>query len=183
MRLWSVQTREVYEIIRQKGVYRCDGAKAACMRALGFGRAYRFLAGVMRQRLGEPPAGVRYPVWAWYRLRGVNKKPDLRWMELVNYSGPMVCLELEVPAEKVLLSDEELWHFVLNDCYIADDTTEEAWQRQQDEFDALPPEAQRQEKRISWQKVFLNQSQACKRFRAGDHMGVAGLVCPSRALL
>ena len=36
------------------------------------------MAEQMTNLIGEPPTGIVYPVWRWYRLRGKHKKPDLR---------------------------------------------------------------------------------------------------------
>jgi hypothetical protein len=66
----------------------------------------------------------------------------------------MVCLELELPDHEVLLSDEENWHIVLNNCFYskadneADDENEWEW------LHSLSPEKQEAEKRKSWEKVF-----------------------------
>ena len=49
-----------------------------------------------------------------------------------SYTEPMLCIEIEKPDNEVLLSDEENWHFVLNNSYISD--------HEQDDntFDSLP---------------------------------------------
>jgi hypothetical protein len=70
----------------------------------------------------------------------------------------MVCLELEIPDEKVLLTDFDLWHFVLNDWWL--DTsmfkygfTEEEYDLNHKWFKGLSKEEQKKEKEESWEMV------------------------------
>ena len=71
----------------------------------------------------------------------------------------MVCIELEVPDEKVLLSDFDLWHFVLNDWWLdapemfTEGYTEEDYDRNQKWFKGLSEEEKRLEKEKSWEMV------------------------------
>jgi hypothetical protein len=37
---------------------------------------YDWMVEQMRIRIGNPPPGVRYPVWAWHQWEGKRKKPD-----------------------------------------------------------------------------------------------------------
>ena len=78
----------------------------------------------MRIRVGNPPDGVNYPIWAWHTVDWKHQKPDLAKTEF-RKKGNQVCIELEMPEDKVLLSDEEMWHFVLNDYFIGDSENEE----------------------------------------------------------
>jgi hypothetical protein len=113
--------------------------------------AYDWMAEQLRKRIGEPPAGVYYPVWAWHSLSGRHERPDLRRTEFRHYSGGPVCLGIEVPEAQVLLSDEEAWHIVLNDGYNCpgeDIDAEYEW------FDALPEEERRRVKIQSWERIF-----------------------------
>lgn len=75
------------------------------------------MAEQMKKRIGEPPKGVIFPVWAWYQWEGMRKRPDMRvhgrnWGEK---GTPIVLLTIEVPDNLVLLSDFDYWHCVLND--------------------------------------------------------------------
>ncbi len=44
----------------------------------GIRRNYEWLISQMIKRIGPPPEGVVYPVWAWYKQNGKRKKTDLR---------------------------------------------------------------------------------------------------------
>lgn len=95
--------------------------------------AYRWLSKRMADLIGEPPSGVRFPVWAWYQWEGVRKRPDMRTHRRWTTKGtPIVLITFEIPDDKVLLSDFDMWHVVLNDDYLGltkeddkDDYTEE----------------------------------------------------------
>lgn len=94
----------------------------------------------MQRRIGAPPPGVRYPVWAWYQYQDERaRRPDLRRSAHAPSGTPLVLIEFELPDDQVLLSDFELWHYVLNDWYVAarvwrdrtypPDVRERSWRR------------------------------------------------------
>ena len=56
--------------------------------------------------------------------------------------------EIEKPDNEILLSDEENWHFVLNDSYISDN------EKDDNDFDSLSEQQQKQLKEKSWKKIF-----------------------------
>jgi hypothetical protein len=154
MRLWTVQDKAAYENLCKDSVLRCNEKLADWLRDAEFKRSYDWLISEMKNHIGEPPVGVKYPICAWYLLDGKNVKPDLRRFESRNYLGEQYIIEAEIPDSEVLLSDEEMWHLVLNNGYFssADDITAieeaDAW------LDKLPPIEQEREKRESWQKIF-----------------------------
>ena len=118
MRLWTLHSEDVYTSLMEKGIYRCDPALSECieMAPKNFTNAYDWMNRQMERKVGPAPDGVIYPVWAWYIMGGRHRRPDFRWREMY-FCLPMVCMEIEVPDEQVLLSDEDLWHIVLNDMY------------------------------------------------------------------
>ena len=72
-----MQPIEIWDMIQNTGVYRCDPAKTS-MPELLFVEIYEWLIQQMKKKIGIPPEGVQYPVWAWYIQKGKHKKPDLR---------------------------------------------------------------------------------------------------------
>ena len=76
MILWTIQPEEIFDLIQTSGVYRCNeeiaGIKDFCP------EQYDWLADQMRKRIGSPPEGVNYPVWAYMKWRSESVKPDLR---------------------------------------------------------------------------------------------------------
>lgn len=154
MRLWTIQPKELYERLKTDKVVHCDSALSEHIAEWGFGPAYDWLAVQMKRRVGQPPEGVIYPIWAWHTLDWKHRKPDLRCTEFRAYRGDQVCLELEIADKMVLLSDEELWHYVLNDWYYGDCTNEREMEKEDAWFDSLSPEKQTTVKVKSWEKIF-----------------------------
>ena len=96
MILWTMQPIEVWDLIRETGVYRCDPTKNTMPE---FTDQYEWLIGQMKKRIGPPPDSVSYPVWAWYLQNGKHKKPDLRGERWCYGPGgeSYACIEFEVP--------------------------------------------------------------------------------------
>lgn len=120
-----------------------------------FRAAYEWLAVQMKSRVASSPKDAQYPFWAWALIDGVSKKPDLRRTEFNNYVGENVVLEIEIPDIDVLLSDEENWHYVLNDWYLHDVSDNEGkWEKTDMWFDGLPPDTKDSVKQKSWERIF-----------------------------
>ena len=153
MILWTIQTEEVYKDILKNGKYICNPEKST-MKLLEFEDSYDWLVKQMRERIGNPPKNVTYPVWAWYVQNSKHKKPDLRSERWCNGKDgeKMVCLEIEVPDEQVLLSDFDLWHYVLNSWIISE--TEEESKRLEALYDSLSTEKQLEMKNENWKRIF-----------------------------
>ena len=157
MILWTIQPLKLYESLLEQGTLHCDPTQEGFLGLdiKEFRVAYDWLVEQMRSRIGHPPQCVTYPFWAWALIDGVSKKPDLRRMEFNNYIGENVVLELEIPDSDVLLSDEENWHYVLNNSYLHDvHGDEETWDRVDAWFDDLPPNEQEALKTKSWERIF-----------------------------
>ena len=152
MILWTIQPEEVYELINRTGVYRCDEEKAKVEDFCP--TQYNWLADQMRRRIGPPPEGVRYPVWAYQRWDKDRLKPDLRSIRWFwgGKSNTFYRLEIDIPDEQVLLSDYWAWSVMLNDGLLSY-SEEEA-----DELDrlyaSLSPEAQKEMLFTIWERVF-----------------------------
>ena len=163
MYLWSIQEEAVWQEIQKTGIYHCDPYRSEMLKPMEdeligkklepqFEAAYEWLAEQMEKRVGPRPEDVRFPVWAWYMFDG-KRKSDLRKERWMGKGGEhMLCLELEVPDDQVLLSDYEEWHAVLNRWTITD--TEEEWNRYNDfleKADASTADAFYKE---NWERVF-----------------------------
>ena len=151
MVLWTIQPEELYRRILETGVYICDPQQCSMPE---FSEMYDWLAEQMKARIGTPPEGVVYPVWAWYAQRGKHHKPDLRSERWTNGSAgdKFVCIEIEVPDEQVLLSDFDSWELVLLDALISETEAED---HELDRFyQKLSLEKQREMKYRNWERVF-----------------------------
>lgn len=92
-----------------------------------FVKAYDWLIEKMCERIGPPPIGVRYPVWAWYQYNGEQQqRPDLRARGHLAKGEEGVRVSLSIPKDRVLLSDFTLWgSLVVNDVYIGASESDE----------------------------------------------------------
>lgn len=115
MILWTIQTEEAYRQLMQTG--RLYGDRQHIDE--NFISAYDWLVDEMIKRIGNPPADVKYPVWAWYQWEGKRKKPDLRHGGYGKRGTPLVLLTIDIDEKDVLLSDFDDWHCVLNYFYLA----------------------------------------------------------------
>lgn len=121
-----------------------------------FRDAYAWMRSQMLQVGIEQPSEVCTPWWCWIQFGGGYGKPTTEG------SGPdCVLLELRIPIDEVLLSDFDLWHFVLNYSYAAFTECED------DAFDARLrsagitsascqpyPEPFHLEMELSWRNIF-----------------------------
>lgn len=158
MRLWTIQDKAAYDDLCEKGILHCNAALADWLKEDNFKQSYDWFVSEMKERVGEPPHGVAYPIWAWYLLFGKNTKPDLRRFEFKNYVGEQYIIEAEIPDTNALLSDEELWHLVLNNGYFAKhagkhDAIKE-YEAEEDYFNRQPACEQEWEKQKSRKNIF-----------------------------
>lgn len=156
MKLWTVQTEEVYEQLLKNGSLRAEISKSDCLEGGNckeFIDAYKWMIEQMKEKGYTKPDGYETPWWAWYRLNGENKITS----EIENLCAPgkkFKLLELEVPDKYVLLSDYDAWHYVLNKWWYDDSTCEEEWEKNRDWFDTLPYIERERLEKESWQKIF-----------------------------
>ena len=151
MILWTIQPIEVYELIQKTGIYHCTIEKSIFNDCK---EQYDWLVQEMKERIGEPPNGVSYPVWAWYMWEGVRKKPDLRRERWGNgWEGDrFACMEIDIPDDRVLLSDFDDWSLILVHGLIADSKEEDA--RLNKEFDSLASDDQKKYMYQNWKRAF-----------------------------
>lgn len=155
MRLWTIQPFIVLDILEQYGVFT---AREDLIAFPEFTTEYDWLCEHLEQK-DKRPASVKYPVWAWHTFNGHHKKPDLRYNGHGQRGEKLACIELEIPDSKVLLSDFDLWHFVLNDYWIDPDVflpdyNDEQSDANDEKYNSLSAEQQQQVKLSSWETIF-----------------------------
>lgn len=115
--VWSIQNIAAWRVLQRTGVLRTDPAQIDS----NFQVAYQWLVTQMHQRIGVAPTGCHFPVWFWYQWRDHRKrKPDLRSRGYLPAGQEGVRLTLALDERTVLLSDFDLWHYVLNGWYLPD---------------------------------------------------------------
>lgn len=156
MILWTIQHIDAWETAERAGVLRASPEHTQANHRVTadlFGPAYQWLIEEMQRRVGEPPPGVTYPVWAWAQCGSRGAKPNLTEPGHLAPETRGVCIEFELPPERVLLSDFDLWHFVFGqDTYIPSSLEEmellDEWEvTDRDVYTAA-------EIRASWNRIF-----------------------------
>lgn len=144
--LWTIQHEAAWEVFEKTGVLVANEGYLFCQDDLRF--AYDWMSQQMAQRIGAPPKGVRYPVWATYQWEGKRKREDLRRAGYAERGTPMVQITFEAEENEFLLSDFDLWIPVLAMDYVA--TNETDWNAFHDQI------GRRTQKDVepSWQRIF-----------------------------
>jgi hypothetical protein len=115
MILWSIQTPDVWEHMTREGVLRCRRMNDV----MSSGGANPWMVKQMHRRLGPPPEPGLFLIWAWHQYGDSNqRKPDLRREGHLEKGEHGVRIEFTAPDAKALLSDFDLWHFVLSYGYL-----------------------------------------------------------------
>ncbi len=165
MILWTIQEECVYKQLLKTGKYHCDISMSPMQELRN---EYDWLVGQMKKRIGAPPEGVTYPVWAWYQLNGKRCKPDLR-RERWGYGlkGDIyVCMEIDVPDENVLLSDFDAWSIILLHGLLSD--TEKEDDILNARYDTLSVADRIRMKERNWEKAFILSPVNNEWMRRGD---------------
>lgn len=151
MILWTIQPLEVYDQIQEIGVYHCDFEKSFLNDCQD---QYDWLVRQMKRRIGNPPKSVSYPVWAWYMWEGVRKKPDLRRERWGNgWKGErFACLQIEVPEERIVLSDFDSWSIILLHGLLSDSEEEDT--RLEIEYNSLTEAEKNAYRDRNWERAF-----------------------------
>ena len=111
IRLWTFQTKKDYAKALEIGKFiGNEWTPYYEQEGIGFRRAYDWMRQQMSQKINNF-SGHR-PIWAWI------KRPSTR-----RIANDTVLISALVPKCRILLSDFDPWHIILNNCTI-DDTTE-----------------------------------------------------------
>lgn len=120
---YTVQTLEVAQELIKTGRYVCDPSKSVLIQENGFKKAYDWMVNQMISRIGPPPEGVNYPVWAFLDT-------DEDWANVSGMPGDvMVRIDFTIDDSHVVASDFDEWNCVLLEYSIGDSDTESSeWQ-------------------------------------------------------
>jgi len=158
MILWTIQTHPAWKEFEQKGLLRTNPKFSEEY----FISAYDWMVNQMELRLPLKPPEVVYPLWAWYQWQEERKRPDLRSAGHLPPGEKGVRIEFEIDENSVLLSDFDLWHYVLNYCYLSETEEEgEVFEKELKEkglsfYRDKPLQDMLYHKKIekSWEKIF-----------------------------
>ncbi|MDO4226213.1 DUF3841 domain-containing protein [Neisseria sp.] len=148
IKLWTVRPASDFAILQKQGVYTADERYVMPERM----EAYQW----MSRRLAEKtpaPAGVRFPLWAWYHAHGSKRpKPDLRKRGHLEKGEKGVRIEFLMPETDVLLSSFDGWHAVLNNHFFSLDDQE--YEHHENMENKLSAADLQQAKEKSWLRIF-----------------------------
>ncbi|MBR3056102.1 DUF3841 domain-containing protein [Candidatus Saccharibacteria bacterium] len=174
LKLYTIQSLNILNQLAL-GRYVCDAKKSGFIQEWGFKDAYDWMVEQMISRVGVPPEKIEYPVWAFADIDNPN------WMS-GGFGVPgdvMIRVDVEIDESRVVMSDFDGWHSVLND-YPFFDTYEEY-----DSFEEMDSECQEKVKLDSWQRIFREHSdEGCQitfwELRLEDVIGVTLFVVPEQ---
>jgi hypothetical protein len=152
MILWTIQSVEVYKEILNKGYYTCKKNNPNIDK--DYIRAYEYISKYMKNKIYSKSTENLYPIWAWYKCNGKNKKPDLKELGYKGRKKEYVCLEIEKNDADVVLSDFDLWHFVLWNEYYPNEIDEKLWNQEIAQYEKLSAKEKEIEKINSWNNIF-----------------------------
>lgn len=128
MRLWTIQPIEFWKSLKENGgIFSDTKIVENCFSLFPeyeenyidekWKFAYEWLSCKMKEKIGYPPIGVKYPIWAYYKWNGVNKKPDLRsyrYSYINKQEEDWVRIGFNIDENFVVLSDIDKWGSVLS---------------------------------------------------------------------
>lgn len=115
MVIWSILTEQAWNDLQRRGRLRASRRHVT----KDFLGPYTWMAEQMERRLTVArPSGDTMPIWAWYQWEGKRCRPDLRTSGHLPKGTKGFRVECRVEDERVLLSDFDLWHYVLNYWYL-----------------------------------------------------------------
>jgi hypothetical protein len=145
-KLWTIQHEKACYRLFRKGVLHAD--ERFLMWNGEFRTAYSWMADEMRARIGTPPAGAAYPIWAWHSWEGRRDSRTMSALARRSRGNHMLLIEFEIEASRVLMSDFDNWHLVLIGSYIARS------ERDLSEFYAAGYADEHERIRASWERIF-----------------------------
>lgn len=149
MQVWHILPEYAYQKFIATGTISGDGRRVwSCFR-----KPYAWMIAQMKLRIGEPPPGIKYPIWIWKQHDEFSAKPDLRRKCLLSPGTKGYRLTLDIDPEDILLSDFGRWHSVLNNVYLAD-TEKEYDQFYEIDCTKLSKPEQQTLLEKSWEKIF-----------------------------
>lgn len=108
MKLWTIQSSEFYEKLKTDGsiIIPIDSGFVY----EDFKQAYNWI----RKKMNI----TNYPIWAWYKFEGKIGPRDMRCSGYAKRGTELIQIEFDADDNDVILSDFELFHYVLNYWYL-----------------------------------------------------------------
>ena len=115
MILWTIQHIDAWSAFQKNGFLQAEPQYIDQYLV----QSYDWMVKNMKRAIGNPPKNIEYPIWAWAQYENQDKKkPDLRSSAHLPKGSEGVRIEFEINENNILLSDFDLWHYVLNYWYL-----------------------------------------------------------------
>ena len=155
MIVWTIQPYSALDQLRESGVFRCAPEKSFNLtKPNSLKGPYAWLAAQMEKRIGPPPDGVAYPIWAWHTWDFQRRCPDPDSAAFLKRREAKGLFTLDVPEGALVLSDFDAWQGVMLGTHVPNVRTEADYVELAARLDGLEGEALRAEIVRSWENVF-----------------------------
>ncbi len=117
MKLFSFQSNDALHTLEKIFVYFPYGNFAqnpSFLDSPSFLFAYSWLIKKMQERNISYQFNSKNMIWSWFLIDGVNKIDKRKSFTRNFQNKPFALLELDIPEQRLLLSDFDAWHYVLN---------------------------------------------------------------------
>ena len=127
MKVQSIITKEEYNELMEKGILYTDTEKIfSNNNSIISDKYYKIMSAYhwMSAKLAEKTCCYEYiyPRWVWRKYDGIKGWRTLKQVkESIEVAGEYVVLNLNIPEDRLLLSQFDEWHYVLNGWYLAVD--------------------------------------------------------------
>ncbi len=156
MKIWSMQPASILDDIDKYGFFRCDETKSFNLsKENSLKPQYNWLINQMEQKIGKRPEGVNFPIWAWHTWEFKRQMPDPDSAAFLKRDGDKVFLTIDIPDDKVVLTDFDAWQNVMTDGFVSAATNEKEYDIEAELLENANDEEIVELIHKSWQNVFI----------------------------
>ena len=160
MNLYTIQNFDAIVELLTTGKFFCDPEKSPNLSnedkdiSAVFKRAYNWLVPKIKEKIGAPRKGIKYPVWAWY----ANEDSSIDWRKGAGEVGEiMYRIDFIMDEKDVIATDFEKWHAVIGDCILTNNEDEYHY------WSTLNKKERESYKRKTWNRIFtIEKDSVCQ---------------------
>lgn len=149
VRLWTICGQGTFQQLKRHGELLADARRVDA----DYASAYRWMTVQVNKKVG---ASVTTPWWGWHSWGKRHGRPDLRYADHMPRGTKSVRLELMIDSNEVVLSQFEMWIWVLDGGFVPERQAEDSRYSVREKRLIYPqgrkPTAR--ERRSSWQRIF-----------------------------
>ena len=151
-----MQPASLLDDIEKNGVFRCDESKSFNLtKENSLKPQYKWLINQMEQKIGKRPDEVKFPIWAWHTWEFKRQMPDPDSAAFLKRDGDRVFLTIDIPKEKVVLTDFDAWQNVMTEGFVSAATNENEYDRESKLLDNADDIELINLIQNSWKNVFI----------------------------